>query len=148
MKKIILSAIIMLAIATTSFAMNNEVNSKVLQLFSTEFKKAENVRWVTFKEYTEAIFTMNGQRMTVFYNQDGEKVSSGRNIEFEELPINAIMHIENKYAGYTTGETVEYNGPGEEHCYYTYICSGDKKLILKISSSGNYVSVFKKLHKK
>ncbi len=144
MKKLILSAAIMLAIAASSFAKTTDVNAKILNHFTTEFKGAENVKWVSFDEYTEAIFTWNAQDMRAFYNENGERMILSRKIPFEQLPVNALLTIEKKYAGCSATETIEFNSVEEGLCYYTRMQKNGKEIILKITSDGNDVSVYKK----
>jgi len=143
MKKLLIAATMLVAIATSSFASGNAANNKAARNFSTDFKDAKNVTWKTGEGYIKASFVWNDTNMESFYNEDGELIGSSRAIDINALPVKALKTIKEKYSDYTTAESVEFDSVEDGICYYISEVKDNTKVILKVTSLGD-VSVYKK----
>src|SRR4249920_1523539 len=97
MKKIIITAISMLALSAGIFARGVEVNEKVLKSFKESFPKAEQVTW---QEYTDAYvvnFTTIGIKERITYDKEGNFVSAIRYYSQDNLPAHIICKLKKNY---------------------------------------------------
>ncbi|MGB4775262.1 MAG: hypothetical protein WBP45_08820 [Daejeonella sp.] len=146
MKKLLIATGLALTTALSSFAAPlgpTGIDASILSSFSGKFLSAENVQWVQRPDYTEAKFTWQNQLMQAFYSTEGEIIAVSRKIKYENLPLTALMAIEERYAGYTNDETIEMNSTEDGLRYYVSIKNQSKKIILKITPQGE-LSIFKK----
>ena len=145
MKKIIITAVLAVAMAAGAFAAPKKVNAAILANFETEFKMASNVTWIVTHDYTKAAFTAGNTNMEVYYSSAGEIIGKSRSITLDELPVNAKRIFAKKFAGYEAKEAIRFDG-FDEAAYYI---SGENKkesVIIKVTDS-NEVSLFKKTKK-
>jgi LPS O-antigen subunit length determinant protein (WzzB/FepE family) len=145
MKKIIITAVLAVALAAGAFAAPKKVSSAILANFETEFKKASNVTWLVTHDYTKAAFTADNINMEVYYNFAGDIIGRSRSITPDELPVKAKRILAKKFAGYEAKEAIRFDG-FDEAAYYI---SGENKkesVIIKVTDS-NEVSLFKKTKK-
>ena len=136
MKKLLVSAVLTVLIATSSIAADvNELNSKVVSNFSIEFKNAKNVTWKSTENFVKASFILNDKSMAAFYDLDGNMIGTTTNIAIDDLPTNAKRAFAKKYAEYTVKEAIQFNGV-EETAYYISAESEQQTLLLKVSVAG------------
>lgn len=141
--KLFFTALAALAITASSFAKEPEtVNTKAQKNLVAEFKEAKDVKWVTKANLIEANFEWNGQKLQVFYNEDGEQVAISRVITTDKLPVKALQAINQKYGNYKTTEAIEFNSTETGLSYYISMENGAKKTILNVTPDG-FVSVYK-----
>lgn len=145
MKKLLITALLAIAVAAGAFAAPTKVSSAILANFNAAFKKADNVCWVITNDYTKAAFTSDNTKMEVFYNYNGDIIGTSKSIALDELPINAKRHFAKLFAGYNVKEAIRFEG-----CYETsYYISGENEkesVILKVNDH-KQVSVFKRTKK-
>ena len=146
MKKLLISAVLTVLIATSSFAANGkELNSKVVSNFSMEFKNAKNVTWKSTENFVKASFILNDKSMAAFYDLDGNMIGTSTDIAIDDLPTNAKRAFAKKYAEYTVKEAIQFEGV-EETAYYIAAESENQTLLLKVSVEG-FVSVLERVNK-
>jgi hypothetical protein len=147
MKKMILTALFALGISAASFANATEenVSTKVLTSFKTDFSEATQVGWVISSNYTKAVFMQNGVKMEAFYNNDSELIGYSEAIVTDMLPVKAQNSLANKYGDYVVKEQIRFTSDTES-CYYISLENNQSKLILKVLSGGT-IEVFKKTQK-
>ena len=65
--KILIGVFVLVTGISSAFANGHEeVNQRVVNAFQKEFAGAQNVEWVTSKEFVKATFTLNEQVVTLF----------------------------------------------------------------------------------
>ncbi|MBN9296374.1 MAG: hypothetical protein J0I41_05145 [Filimonas sp.] len=146
MKKLLIAAVMLVAVATSAFAEGSNVSFKVKNQFASEFTKANNVAWTAADQFTKATFIMNEQRMEAYYDNDGELIGTSRATTLDFLPSKATKKIDEKYAGYKTEEVVEFDSVKDGLSYYVSLTNDTNKIVLQVSSEGS-VSVYKKTSK-
>jgi hypothetical protein len=139
MKKTIFSLAIALMMGTSVFAAktnssNDEVNSLAVQSFNKEFVGAKNIMWEQKSDFIRATFTMNGQILFAYYNNDGALTAVVRNIRSEQLPISLLTSLKNDYTKFWISDLFEM-ASGDQTSYYITIENADKKIVLR--SNGN-----------
>lgn len=145
MKKIIITAVLAVAMAAGAFAAPKKVNAAILANFETEFKMASNVTWIVTHDYTKAAFTTGNTNMEVYYSSAGEIIGKSRSITLDELPVNAKRIFAKKFAGYEAKEAIRFDG-FDEAAYYISGENEKESVIIKVTDS-NDVSIFKKTKK-
>jgi hypothetical protein len=136
MKKTIFSLAIALVMGTSVFAANNndEINSLAVQSFNKEFVGAKNIMWEQKADFIRATFSLNGQVLFAYYNNEGTLTAVVRNIRSEQLPLGLLTSLKNDYTKFWISELFEM-ASGDQTSYYITIENADKKIVLR--SSGN-----------
>ncbi len=141
MKKLIVAAAMIVSLS--AFAKEErKVSPKVLNAFNTEFTTAQEVEWTVSSDYYRADFDMNGQKVSAFYNEDGDLMGITRNISSTQLPVSLQNSLKKNYSNYWISnlfEVAKNNGTS----YYVTMEDGDKKIVLN-STAGSDWSTFKK----
>jgi hypothetical protein len=75
----------------------SEVNEKVLKSFKATFPNAQNVSWQTVPERCTVQFRQNGIQTIVNYDYEGNLLSATRYYGEDNLPINIIVALKDKY---------------------------------------------------
>jgi hypothetical protein len=140
MKKLIIAAAMFVSLS--AFAGGEKVNEKVLNAFNTEFTSVKEVEWTISSGYYKASFGINGQRVSAFYNTEGELMGLTRNISSSQLPIRLLTNLKKNYDSYWISDLFEVSN-SDGTSYYVTLENGDNKVILK-SSAGNYWNTYKK----
>jgi hypothetical protein len=94
----------------------NDVNEKVLKTFKATFPNAQNVTWQTIPERYTAQFRQNGIQTIVNYDYEGNLLSATRYYGEDNLPLNLIVTLNDKYPAkkifgvteVSTNETIDY----------------------------------------
>ena len=144
MKKLIISAAILLTVATAAFAKKTD-NDKALAILKHAYPTASNISWQMLdNEYSVATFVTNGITMKAIYNDAGELVATSRPVTLKELPAGTLNKINEKYMDYTIKEAIEYNSVNMDQDTYFYVSveNDKKRVLLQITKEGN-VSEFK-----
>jgi len=140
-KKFTVIAVVLIAFASSAFASPTEVSTKVLSHFNANYAKAKNITWSeTANNLTKVTFVENDIRMELFYNKDGDVVSSSKEVDFSELPKRAIKTIAKDYAspGYVVKECVQLTNVDDDTNYYISLeDSKGERTILQISPFGD-----------
>ena len=93
MKKIILYAVCILIVSSVAAA----PGSKLVQKFNQTFPNAKNVKWSDDKAGYFVSFYQNDDFKKVFYGKGGDFVCSWKYSNGDELPVNIIMKLNNKF---------------------------------------------------
>src|SRR5688500_12079758 len=109
MKKSILTwALILMVGISTSFAHGKEgVSEKVMNSFKKEFTEAQNVQWEITKDLSKATFTIHGQVMFAYYNNDASLLAVTRNIVAAQLSISLLTEMKINYNEYWISDLFE-----------------------------------------
>jgi hypothetical protein len=97
MKKYLIAAICVALCSIAVTASAREVNEKVLKSFKETFPNAQNVSWQSSAEKYVANFQQMGIRVIVNYDLEGKILSATRYYTEENLPINIVCKLKNKY---------------------------------------------------
>jgi hypothetical protein len=144
MKKVLMT----LAIAISSivaFAGEEIVSKDVLSAFNKEFSGAKEVKWTTGSDFYKAVFVLNDQYITAFYNKEGEFLGMTRNISSLNLPLKLQSKIRSEYADYWISDLFELSDNEGTH-YYITVEDADSKVLLKSSDNTDW-NIFKKMSK-
>lgn len=138
MKKviIILLAVIGSFATSTSFA-QDKIPAAVTESLQYSFENITNASWAKVADMYKAEFIFNDQLFSAFYNEKGDLLATGRNIETSQMPITLQVDLKNNYKDYTFGKAIEVN-MNDEDTYYISIQSATKLIQLKSTSYGKW----------
>jgi hypothetical protein len=97
MKKLILSAALLVSIAAVASVYPAEVNEKVLKAFKETFTKAQDVVWNEYKDYYQADFKIDEIQVRVQYDGDGSLLRTMRYYGEKQLLPNIVSRLKKKY---------------------------------------------------
>jgi hypothetical protein len=144
MKQVILSIATTLMMGISAFAAggNDNVNQQAVNSFKKDFINASNTMWEQKENYTKATFSLNGQVLFAYYDNNGNLQAVVRNITSAQLPITLLSSLRNDYGDYWISDLFEI-ASNDQTTYYITIENGDKKIVLK-SSGSDYWEVYSK----
>ena len=145
MKRIFLSAAVLLLISP-GFANNPpEVNQKILESFKRTFTETDNVKWYENETTFEARFNEDGVKTIVWYSKKGELVLTHRNYKENKLPPFLSTKIREDLPDYSiVGVTEISNKDGIN--YYITLESDKKWMKVRADVQGEY-EVYEKFKK-
>ena len=136
MKKLFIAAMLVAGVGLSAFAFDgSKVNYKVKSSFEKEFFASKNVSWTVGADFTKASFFIEDEKIEAFYSFDGESIGYTRQIDFKQLPVNAIQKIKKDFPDYKVTETIEFTQEGNKS-YYVSLSNGNRKQILEVSLFG------------
>lgn len=140
MKKLVIAAAMFVSLS--AFANEEKVNSRVLYAFQSEFTTATEVEWKAATDYYIASFAMNGQRISAYYNMEGQLMGITRNLSSAQLPVALQNNLKKSYSNYWISDLFEVaNNNGTS--YYVTLETGNSKIVLE-SINGSDWSTYKK----
>ena len=145
MKRLFLTLTIALGLSLSSFANGEEIAPAALQSFKSSFKNASEVTWSVSENFYKANFSLNGQYVAAYYDQQGTMIALTRNISSIQLPIVLQAGLKKDYDGYWISDLVEMAND-EGTSYFITLETADTKLILKSTSKSDW-SNYKKQRK-
>jgi hypothetical protein len=137
MKQFFLSIAAMLVLSISAFANGGEdnVNQQAVSSFKKDFANATNCMWeLRNGGLSKATFSLNGQILFAYYNNDGDLQAVVRNIISDQLPINLLASLRKDYGDCWISDLFEI-AANDQTTYYVTVENGDKKIVL--SSSGS-----------
>jgi hypothetical protein len=145
MKKMILalSAMLTVGLSATLASEETKVDPRVLSAFKKEFSFAQNVKWEVSGDISTARFSLNDQGFIAYFTEEGELLSTARNILYMQLPLSVIKTLQERYASADLSGVVEVNKSGETS-YYMQAEEKEKKVLLQAWPSGS-IHVVKKI---
>jgi hypothetical protein len=149
MKKLIMAAIIAVAITSSAFAAAPEtVSYKVVSQFKTDFADAQNVSWKVGKDFVKASFILEDEKVEAFYNYDGDLVATSKAIAFNKLPKKALKIITEKFPfpPYELKEAIQMATAENGTEYYVSFETAKENIVVKVSNA-SVVSIFKRTTK-
>lgn len=147
MKRLLLTLTVALSLTSlSSFAGGDEkISAKALESFKNLFKSATGVNWSVSENYYKANFSLNGQNVSAYYDEQGIMMALTRNISPLNLPIALQANLKKNYDEYWISDLFEMAND-EGTSYYITLENADTKMILK-STSGSGWSTYKKQRK-
>jgi hypothetical protein len=98
MKKIILSAALLISIAAVASVSPAEVNEKVLKAFHETFTKAQDVVWNEYGNYYQANFKLDEIQVRAQYDENGSLLRTMRYYTEKQLLPNIVSRLRKRYA--------------------------------------------------
>jgi hypothetical protein len=146
MKRLLVTLTIALSmISLSSFASGEEtVSAKALESFKSSFRTATEVTWSVSDNYYKAKFSLNGQYVSAYYDEQGKMIALTRNISSLQLPIALQAELKKGYDSYWITDLFELANE-EGTSYYITLEDADTKIVLK--SSGTEWTTYQKQRK-
>jgi len=138
MKKILLSIATVLMLGASAFAAagnDGEANQLAVRSFKKDFASAKNIVWEQKEAFTKATFSLNGQVMFAYYNNNGDLQAVIRNITSDQLPINLLASLKNEYNDCWITDLFEM-ASNDETTYYVTLETSEKKIVLRSAGAG------------
>jgi hypothetical protein len=137
MKKVLLSIATVLMMGVSAFAANNDegvANQLAVRSFKKDFATAKNIVWEQKDAFTKATFSLNGQVLFAYYNNNGDLQAVIRNITSDQLPINLLASLKNEYNDCWITDLFEMSSD-DQTAYYVTLETSEKKIVLKSTGS-------------
>jgi hypothetical protein len=149
MKQVFLSIATVLMMGVSAFAANTNddgvANQHAVRAFKKDFATASNIVWEQKDAYTKATFSLNGQVLFAYYNNNGELQAVVRNIVSDQLPINLLASLKREYSDCWITDLFEVASDDQTN-YYVTLETSEKKIVLKSQGSDGW-EVFSKQKK-
>lgn len=113
------------------------ISKYAVNSFLKDFKEAKAVSWEMQSEIYFAYFMLEKEQLVAAYDDDGNHISTGRYIEFSDLPLAASLAIKEKFPAY------KQSGRVAEIAYYGYtvyhftLTSDKQSLRIKATADGD-----------
>ncbi|MBO9199967.1 MULTISPECIES: hypothetical protein [Niastella] len=144
--KILIGIFVLLTSISSAFANGKEeVNERIIKSFEKEFAGAQNVQWLTTKDFVKVTFILNEQVVYAFYEQNGNLLGVTRNIVSGQLPISLLTDLKKNYSTHWITDLFEM-ASNHENVYYVTLENSDQKLVLKSNGTTGW-EVFRKERK-
>ena len=145
MKNIILAASLLIALSSSAFAKDKNVNPDLLNDLSLTFKESKQICWVDKPQYKEAMFQFQNQTACAFYTRENhELIGFGILYEQNELPQVVNSAVKVNYADWDFVDAMLFVDNDGNVNYFMQVKNNDKVRVLKITPDGN-VSVYAKI---
>jgi hypothetical protein len=146
MKKVILAAIVAIAIQATAFATPNpKVTEKVLKAFTETFNTAQDIQWSELNGIYEARFSYNDIITRVRYDEDGNTLKTIRYYYEQQLPLNVQTNIKKQYNGLKVHSVTEVSV--DNMIEYHIVLEDEKTWTMVLGDNMGSLYVEKKLNK-
>ena len=144
--KQILTLVILLTfgVVTTQAAEGDRVTTALQASLQKSFAGAKILKWSELgsSDLLYASVLYNNERMNAYFDGNGNLIASGRFIKAESLPLIVSKSLNEKYAGATIIDVVEYIEK-EGTSYLVTIHSNSKEMVIHSFTDGSSY-VFKK----
>lgn len=143
MKKF-LSALAFLIITSPLFAheSDNFAPTRAEMTFAKLYLNVAQPEWKKFNGYDIAIFYLNGNKMKVFFDADGNLYSTVKILtNKKELSDKLIERINNKFPGFGMTQLILESGKENEAYYYANITDGSTKKVIKFNEASKIEEV-------
>jgi hypothetical protein len=148
MKKFFLSLVLGLSVLTQSFASDGgKINPRLVKSLEKQFAGAQSVHWesITKENLYHARFVYNNERLSAFFEANGNILAVGRYIDVKSLPLLISQRINNQYPKHSIQDVIEYTTEGETS-YVISIDNEKERVVLRAYNNGTSY-VFKKAKK-
>jgi hypothetical protein len=137
---------ISLLVSSQTFASNSTgVDEKISKVFYHTFPTAVNVQWDEINGMNVVHFEDGGNRSIVYYDKQGNFLNSIRYYNAENLPLNILFKVREKYASMQIFGVTEISN-GENIAYFIKMEDNSNWLTLKSGPSGS-LEVYEKYRK-
>lgn len=140
MKKLILVAFIAVSFITAMAQTGG--NKKVNVSFHSDFPEASEISWSHKRFFVVISFTEYDQPVQAYYDFDGNRLATSRNVRLNNLTMPALTAVQQKYSSYNFVGAVELDHVQDGHSYFVSMQKDRRRVILRISLDGE-MRVFK-----
>ncbi len=139
MKKFLIASLILVSFVSTAIASDNEkVSRKAIINLEANYAAAENVLWTVTENYLKAGFTIDNEKIDVFYDGNGDLIGSSKMMDFDKLPKEAITYLTTGYQfpDYQLIECIEFTDADNMQSYFVSFDINGEIIVLSISATG------------
>lgn len=145
MKRIILSAAVLLLVNAGFASDPPEINEKILESFKKTFTEMDGVKWYENETTYEARFDLDGIRTIVWYDKKGDLILTHRNYKENKLPPFVLTKVREEFPAYSILGVTEVSNKYGINYYITL--EGQKNWMkIKADPQGEY-EVYEKFKK-
>ncbi|KAA8477965.1 hypothetical protein BDE36_0089 [Arcticibacter tournemirensis] len=166
MKKLFYLAFLVLALSGKSYADDKnksekkdaEVSYFAENNFLSKYQSAANVKWTVTNQFQKASFTLDGVKMSAFFDLNGDYIATTQYVDFNKLPAVSKSRLQKFYADYSVDEIVRYDFDGQNDSglyllsgqrnygtiYFASLKNKEESMVVKITPDGE-VSYLKNL---
>jgi len=137
---LLLSATSLMAIASPG----EDVNRVVQEAFNARFGKTSAVEWRRVQGVYVGHFNMNGQEMDAYFNDDGELLGTGREIERNIIDEKTKATISKRFGEWDILQAYELTIPDESPVQFIFLWNPKFSAIIKVDQCGSIVQIQKK----
>ena len=144
MKNIILAASLLIALSSSAFAKDKNVNPDLLNDLTLTFGESTQISWINKPQYKEAMFKFKNQTACAFYTDNNELIGFGILYEKTALPQVVTDAVNNSYAGWDFVDAMLYVDTDGNVNYFMQVKNNKKIRALKITPGGT-VSIYARI---
>jgi hypothetical protein len=145
MKKTILATALLVALSTTAFAGEKDVDKKLLNDLTTALKKSTEGEWTGKANYTQFTFSFNGKPAAAYYDlNSNELLGFGIHFSQTDLPQFISDAIKKKYNDWSFADAMVFIDESGYVNYFAQVTRDKANVALKITTDGK-VSIFSKI---
>lgn len=133
MKKLVISLSCLFVLVTSCLA--DLPNEKVLKNFRTTFSRAQKVKWMEHDNYFDVSFVQSGIQSNVRYEKDGSFMNCTRYYTEQQLPVNILCKLRDKYADKKVFGVTEVTTQ-DDISYYVKMYDSKNWLSVKVTNDG------------
>ena len=126
--------------------------------FAIDYPKVSDVAWEKTGSFDQVNFVSDGQKMSAYYDMDGNLVGTTTKKALTDLPEKAQKMLQDKYADYAVGPIIFFRDNDlhdanmvlwatefdSQDLYFAELVKGGDKIVVEITPSGD-VSYFTKI---
>jgi hypothetical protein len=137
MKKLFLSAMIVLAFVTGSYASPKSDNPTEFKNYS-KLIATDQVSWKITDQFKKASLLKGGEKIEIFYTNEGRFIGSSKVFAYDKLPKLALKTLALNYAypEYNLMECIVFENEHQETNYYVSLKKGNDQINLQINGLG------------
>ncbi len=139
MKRLILVCALLLSII--AIAQNDELPSKVSDVFGKQYPNARSINWYAENDNYKIEFDMGSDSYTALYSAAGTWIETGKVISDAEIPPAVVNAFNKKYAGSEISFAELVETVNKETFYRINAYSDDEYYIITAKQSGEIVKV-------
>ena len=143
LKTTVLAAFMFIAFSMSAFAKPMDVSKYLVKQFQKQFQHATNVTWKITDRFTSATFTLNGDKVAVFYNNQNDMIGLSKDITVQDLPKAAQKIINAQYNNQKVVSVIDFTDANGSESYYIQLDANGKQTILQADDGGR-ISNFQK----
>jgi hypothetical protein len=138
MKKLLITGMIGIAFITSSFTTPKSENSTVPKEFN-KLIATKQVTWKITDQFKKASLIEGGEKIEIFYSNDGNLIGTSKYFAYDKLPKSAIRNISLNYAypEHNLIECIVFESADHEINYYVSLQKGNNQVNLKINEFGS-----------
>jgi hypothetical protein len=86
--------------------------------FASDFPDATDIQFEKTKDFDEVSYTLNGIRMTAYYDFNNQLAGTIHNASFSDLPVSAQTNIGLQYPNYTVAKVLKFDVNNDNESFF------------------------------